>query len=215
MKWPAMGMVLALCLGVFVFLALHARGPKLPAGEAFDWTSLEDKQKVAAALNDSVNLKDFRAEVHIVSLRENFWGIARRFKINIDTVYGLNPDLEDLVVNTNRPLLLANQRGTLHQVKAGDDLASVAKLYSADPAELKSANRIGFFGLHKGQLLFIPGGKPKQFNEKLASLYQRRSLLRSPLAGRTTSTMGTRSDPFTGMTKHHNGIDLKAKLNEL
>jgi len=51
-------------------------------------------------------------------------------------------------------------------------------------------------------------------NAKLTEVFKRRSVLRSPLNGRYTSLMGSRSGPFTGAVSHHNGVDIKAAYNE-
>jgi len=100
-------------------------------------------------------------------------------------------------------------------VQPGESLESIAAEYGLKPEQVKAANRIGWLGLKPGQLLFLPGAKPRQLGPKLSDDYKRRSILRSPLKGRYTSTMGTRSDPFTGAVSHHNGVDIKAAYNEL
>lgn len=187
--------------------------------EILTWSNQVQKEKAAELLNRTVLVKDFKAEIHQVSVKENFWLIAKKYKINIDTVLAFNPELSGLDADLKQPLLLPNQRGALHQVKPGDSLESIAALYSSKPdeikaADIKKANRIGWLGLKPLQLLFIPGAKPKQLGEELGEVYKKRSVLRSPLNGRYTSLMGTRSDPFTGATTHHNGVDIKAAYNE-
>jgi LysM repeat protein len=210
-------------LGLLGVLALAGLGalmawtqvPRGPAGDSLSWVTLEQKEKVAQALNATVKLKDFKAEVHVIGPKQNFWIIARLYKVNIDTILGLNPDFEGLEAKLKQALLIANQRGSLHQVREGETLQSVAALYEIKPQDIKAANRLGLFGLKPGALLFVPGAKPRQVSDKLAAVIKKRSFLRSPLAGRYTSQMGTRQDPFTGAVTHHNGVDIKANYNEL
>ena len=62
----------------------------------------------------------------------------------------------------------------------------------------------------------MPGGKPDGLlTPEMRSLYSRRRLFRSPLAGAYTSLMGQRRDPFTGDKTHHAGVDIRAKRGQL
>jgi murein DD-endopeptidase MepM/ murein hydrolase activator NlpD len=70
-------------------------------------------------------------------------------------------------------------------------------------------------GIKAGQVLFLPDVRPRQHTPEMAALYEGRDFLRSPLAGKFTSFVGTRTDPFTGEHRHHNGVDIKAPFNAL
>jgi LysM repeat protein len=184
------------------------------SGSPDTWSEAPQKAGLVAYLNAQVRLPGFQASCVEVSKKENYWSIAKKNQITIDTIVGLNPDLQNLNAYVGRALVVSNQRGTLHWVQAGDSAASIEKDYGLDPGTVKAANRLGWSGLLRpGQVLFLPGAKPKPINAEMAEIYQRRSLIRSPLAGRYTSLLGTRIDPFTGATKHHNGVDIKAAFN--
>ncbi len=205
----------ALGLLALAFAANSYLGVPVAREDAANWTSVEQKQKAADLLAASVVLPDFRPGVHLLEKGENFWTVARRAGVNIDTIVSLNPNLENIKARAKQPLLVANQRGAMHQIKGGETVATLATDYNVKADEIRHANRISWLGLRQGQLLFIPGAKPRQLKAGMASIFEKRRLFRSPLAGHYTSLVGSRSDPFTGAAKHHNGVDIKAPFNAL
>ena len=186
------------------------------AGNPETWTEATQKKVLADYLNAQVKTRGYKAICIQVGKKENYWSIARKNNISIDTIVGLNPDLVNLNAYVGRALLVANQRGGLHFVKAGETIASIESDYGCQTGLIKVNNRVGWFqALRPGQVLLLPGLKPKPLNDEMAGIYKRRSLLRSPLAGHYTSLLGTRYDPFTGESKLHNGVDIKAPFNSL
>jgi LysM repeat protein len=177
-------------------------------------SSKEDKAKLAQYLNRHVRLKGFSVEVHPVELGESYWSIASDYSIRIDTIVGCNPELTDIYAKkVGYPLLVPSLGGVLHQVTAGETLDAIGTHYSLSATAIAEANRISWMGLSPGQVLFVPGAKPKDFTAPMAKLYSDRQFLRSPLGGAYTSFVGVRSDPFTGEKKHHNGVDIRAPLH--
>ncbi len=207
-----------LLLGAAVGLGLHfgrSAVISLP-GSPDTWTELDQKKILVAYLNANVKSPGFKADLAVVSKKENYWSIARKQGVSIDTIVGLNPDLGNLNAYVGRALVVANQRGALHWVKAGDSLGAIDEAYHLESGTAKAANRLGALqALREGQVLFLPGARPKPLNAEMAAIYERRNQIRSPLAGRYTSLLGTRTDPFTGAIRHHNGVDIKAPFNSL
>jgi murein DD-endopeptidase MepM/ murein hydrolase activator NlpD len=192
------------------------RSPLPPLGGASTtWVQAKDKQALADYLNAQVKADGFQALVHTVSKKENYWGLARSRQVDIDTVVGFNPDMQRLEAYLGRAVLLPNVTGTLHQVQPGETPASIEKDYGLDAGDLRANNRVGWLGLRAGQVLFLPDVRPRQYTPEMAQLYEGRDFLRSPLAGKFTSFVGTRTDPFTGEKRHHNGVDIKAPFNSL
>jgi LysM repeat protein len=185
------------------------------SGPSTAWVGVKDKQVLADYLNAQVKADGFQALVHTVTRRENYWGLARSRKIDIDTVVGFNPDMQRLEAYIGRAVLLPNLAGTLHQVQPGDTLGSIEKDYHLDAGAVRANNRLGWLGLKAGQVLFLPDARPRQYTPEMAQLYEGRDFLRSPLAGKFTSFVGVRTDPFTGAKRHHNGVDIKAPFNSL
>lgn len=185
------------------------------AGASTTWTDAKSKEILADYLNAQVKVSGFDVLVHKVARHENYWGLARSRHVDIDTVIGFNPDMEKLESYEGRSLLLPDQVGTLHQVQPGDTPASIEKDYSLAPGTVAAANRLGWDGLRPGQVLFLPKGRPRQYTPKMKDLYEGRDFIRSPLAGRFTSFVGIRTDPFTGAKHEHNGVDIAAPFNTL
>lgn len=211
--WPYVILICLLVIAGFTY-AFRYRFDSLTAdSDIFSWSSEVQKQKAADLLNKTVLVKDFKAEIYHVDDGDNFWLIAKQYKITIFTVLAFNPELDGLDADPKQALLVPNVKGALHQVQPGDTLESIAKIYETKAEDIRKANTIGWLGLKPLQLLFIPGAKPKELGPKLSEVYKKRSILRAPLNGRYTSLMGTRIDPFTGDASFHNGVDIKADYN--
>jgi murein DD-endopeptidase MepM/ murein hydrolase activator NlpD len=103
----------------------------------------------------------------------------------------------------------------LHQVVEGQTPESIEKDYGLISGTVRAANRVGLLGLRPGEVLFLPGVAPRQLTGRMQDLFSRRNFFRSPIAGRYTSLLGKRVDPFTGAIRHHNGVDIKAQFNSL
>jgi len=185
------------------------------SGPSTGWTEAKDKQALADYLGRNVRTAGFEVAVGTVAKKQNYWGMARGKGINIDTVIGFNPDMAHVEAYVGRAVLLPNQVGTLHQVMPGDTVGSVEKDYGVAAGTLRAANRVGWMGLRPGEVVFLPGARPRQFTPAMQALWEGRDFFRSPLAGRFTSFVGVRVDPFTGEKKHHNGVDIRAPFNAL
>lgn len=212
--WAGLALAVLVVLSLGWFWLGRTALPAL-SGPSTGWTEAKDKQVLAAYLERGVKVPGFTVAVGVVAKKQNYWGMARANRINIDTVIGFNPDMEHVEAYVGRPVLLPNQVGTLHQVQAGDSVASVEKDYKLDPGAVRKANRVGWGGLRPGEVLFLPGARPRQFTPAMQALYAGRDFFRSPLAGQFTSFVGVRVDPFTGAQRHHNGVDIRAKFNAL
>lgn len=186
-----------------------------PDGDIHSWTKLEAKQSLAEALARSVKVPGFEVQVVKVRKGQNYWSLAREAGLGIDHLIGYNTDMQHLNAYIGRVLLLGNQPGSLHQVREGESAAGIEKDYGVEAGTLRQANRLGWLGLRPGQVLFIPGAEPRQLTPEMEQLFANRRFFRSPLAGKYTSLLGVRTDPFTGDYKTHNGVDIKAPFNAL
>jgi LysM repeat protein len=214
-RWALIALGLVALSGAFAYNQGRAKVLGLP-GAPETWTDAAQKGAVAGYLNAQVTAPGFKAECVQVGKKENYWSIAKKHGVSIDTIVGLNPDLSNLNAYIGRAVLVSNLRGAMVAVAPGDSVASLEKDYGLAAGALKASNRLGWAqALRPGQLLFLPGVKPKPSNPDMAAIYQKRSLLRSPLAGRYTSLVGKRVDPFTGDARFHNGVDIKAPFNSL
>ncbi len=154
--------------------------------------------------------------IHKVKSRENLWGIAKQHGYSVHTVIGCNPQMKTYNVSINQKLLMPSIGGNLHPVSSTDTWQSIAEKYNIDEKVLKETN-YGITDLSKEYFVFIPGKKPAVdlMNESMQEKYALRDLFRSPLAGRLSSTFGTRKHPVTGKVSKHGGIDIAVKTGTL
>jgi len=213
LAWALVGLAALLASGAGALWQWgRSRVPAI-AGSLQTWSSQDQKQALAVYLMDTVRQPGFDVKVVTVAQKQSYWTLAKAAKVNIDTIVGFNPDMEHLNAYVGRPLLLANQKGALHQVQAGQSPEDIEKDYGLLSGTVRAANSVGWLGLRPGQVLYLPGASPHQLTGPMLDLFARRNFFRSPLAGRYTSLLGMRIDPFTGAVRHHNGVDIKAPFN--
>lgn len=181
--------------------------------DKFSEVCKRDKELGYIYLRKKLQAKDLGITLYSIQNGENFWTVAKRHGINIDTIIGANPELEDLKAFTGKQLIVLSKRGVIHEVKDKDEsLDLLAELYKTDRETIKKANGIVFGGVKEGDLLFIPGAKPVYMNDNLQKLFLKRSMFRSPISGVYTSLYGTRTHPVTGEVKGHNAVDIRSKI---
>lgn len=174
---------------------------------------IKDSEKRQKYLLTRTNVK---FEVHKVKMKENLWGIAKQHGYSVHTVIGCNPQMKTYHVNVNDKLLLPETGGCLYPVSPNDTWATIAEKYDIDEETLKNTNcRVS--DLSKEIFVFVPGKKPAvdTLNESMQEKYALRDMFRSPLAGRLSSTFGTRRHPITGKVSKHGGIDIAVKSGSL
>ncbi len=130
--------------------------------------------------------------------------IASRFGLEMDTLISFN-QIEDVrrlqIGDTYR---IPNRDGLLYTVKRGDNLATIASVNGSTVNGILDANDLLSQNIIEGQVLFIPGARLNETELKLIL----GELFAWPVRGRFTSSFGMRDDPFTGLRRFHNGIDL-------
>jgi murein DD-endopeptidase MepM/ murein hydrolase activator NlpD len=172
-----------------------------------------DKELAYIYLKKKLRDQTLPVTLYTIQNKENFWTVARKFGINIDTIIGANPELKSMTASLGQQVIVPAKRGVIHEVKDRDEnLDLLAQLYKVKKEDIKTANGLGFGGFTVGDLLFIPNAKPVYMNENLQKLFSKRSLFRSPLSGVYTSLFGPRIHPVTGEGKFHEGVDIRADI---
>ncbi|MCL1818647.1 MAG: peptidoglycan DD-metalloendopeptidase family protein [Spirochaetaceae bacterium] len=145
---------------------------------------------------------------HRVASGETISGIAAAAGLNLDTLVSVNRIQDVRKVPVGTQLKLPNQNGLLHTVKRGDSLSSIARAYAVTANAIADVNNLSSATIHPQQELFIPGAKMKQLELKkiLGELFV------YPTSGRLSSAFGMRPDPFTGVQRFHNGIDIAGRI---
>lgn len=216
--------IFAICLFVFYFLInskVHAIAQANLQSALIINLPLYDKEELVTNVESRMKYlltrtKGVKFFIHKVKRKENLWGIAKQHGYSVHTVIGCNPQMKTYNVSINEKLLMPSRGGSLHPVSQTDTWQSIAEKYDIDETVLKETN-IGVKDLSKEFYVFIPGKKPAVdlLNESMQEKYALRDLFRSPLAGRLSSTFGTRKHPVTGKVSKHGGIDIAVKTGTL
>ncbi len=172
-----------------------------------------DKELAYIYLQKKLKARDIAVVLHKIKLGENFWTVAKKYGVNIDTVIGANPELDDLKARLNQEIILPFRIGVFHQVLDREEtLDLISELYKIDKEKIKHANNLKNNKINILDVLFIPGAKPVYMSDNLRQLYAKRSMFRSPLCGTYTSLFGTRTHPITGQKHGHMAVDIRAKI---
>lgn len=194
---------------------LKSKGQNLEAldNDKFADICARDKELAFYFLRKNLLARDLPIVLYRVKQGENYWGIAKKFGVNIDTIIGANPELENLMARLNYEIIVLSKRGVIHQVRdRAETLEVLAELYKTSVDSIREANNLRGGRLHYGNVIFIPGAKPVYMHENLKNLYTKRSMFRSPMSGTYTSLFGTRMHPVTGEKSRHGAVDIRASI---
>ncbi len=159
--------------------------------------------------NESLkNILKFRN--YKIRSRDNVKKIAKRFGLRPDTVISVNNLKSRKSIRIGEHLIIPNRNGTIHTIKNGESLDTIAKKYKKYRVTTEKLQNInGIFEEEKlvaGTKLFIPGGRlPGYIIDRFGAEYAK------PLRGVITSAYGWRRNPFSHRGKEfHPGIDIAA-----
>ena len=142
-------------------------------------------------------------------------GIANHFGISPETILWanerteLNPDF----LRIGQELVIPPATGVLHEVKPGDTINALAKLYKADGAAIIALEANGLsapYALAPGQRILVPGGE-KPYTPKVVYGYS------GPIPTNATRGSGTLGWPISGVLTQqfwtgHRAIDIGARI---
>jgi murein DD-endopeptidase MepM/ murein hydrolase activator NlpD len=130
--------------------------------------------------------------------------LSQRYRLNLDTLISYNNIRDARSLEEGALLQIPNKDGLKHTVRRGEYLGGIARKYGVDLNSLLDINNLESSVIQPGQDLFIPNARLSSFerNRVLGHLFV------YPTRGRITSRFGTRSDPFTGVRRFHNGVDI-------
>ncbi len=134
--------------------------------------------------------------------------IAGRYHINLGTLISFNDIKDARLLKEGQLLEIPNKDGLKYKVRRGDSLSRISKLYGIRLEAILDWNNLRSSVIQPGQELFIPGAKMRlnDLNRVLGKLFI------YPTRGRITSRFGMRHDPFTGIMRFHNGLDLANRV---
>ena len=145
-----------------------------------------------------------RYERYQVGAGDTLAVLADRFGVTPDTIISFNDIKRERDLKPGRELIIPNRSGIRYVVRRGDNLSRIALRHGVSLAALLDINEVETSPITPGQSLLIPdaGLSENARNRVLGQLFVR------PARGRITSGYGHRNDPFTGLRKFHNGIDI-------
>ena len=151
-------------------------------------------------------------KVFTIIPRMHYWKIINEMNVDIDTLIGCNPFLNTFQAVVGEKIACVDRKGALHFVNGDETLDGLSKLYNVPVNEIRRFNRLSFpYGFRKGDILFIPGTRPRIITERMKANYAKRKIFAVPTNGWVASrAFGMRINPFTGKIAFHTGIDMKA-----
>lgn len=146
---------------------------------------------------------------HVVRSGETLSELVQRYNLkNLDTIISYNNIKDARSLQVGSVLEIPNRDGLKYTVKRGDNLEKIARKFRASLNDILDANYLRSDIIQPGQRLFIPEARMSQpdLNKVLGELFL------FPTQGRITSEFGLRHDPFTRMSRFHNGIDIANEI---
>jgi murein DD-endopeptidase MepM/ murein hydrolase activator NlpD len=153
---------------------------------------------------DAKGLDDVTVRSYSIKAGESISQIAQRLGLRLDTLISFNGIQDARSLRAGTVLRYPNADGISYRVRRGDTLEAIAKSFSAPLEGILDKNGLDTSVISVGQELFIPGAHLSQneINRVLGNLFL------YPVRGRISSYFGVRQDPFTGVKRFHNGIDI-------
>lgn len=188
----------------------------------------ENEESYIHWMTSEVTIPDVQFTTVTVSRGDNFWLLAKRHGVNIDSLIGSNPWWQDLLARVGQKVLIPSRKGVVHFIWHPDQMKELAERYDVPLSSLQLQKlprgyryRLAFSDKDaiKPLAVFIPDTKPKTetMTTTLARSFELREMFTSPLGGRFSSFFGRRRHPvYRGNRYHfHNGIDIAARYGTL
>jgi len=210
--------ILLLALSASLALALprlFAGGARITLPEFSDREALlaqylipEDTLQKPQSRLDAGLIKSLKITSYTVAPGDTLSSISQRYGLVLDTVISFNEIRDARSLKEGIALSLPNANGLKYRVARGDTLGAIAERFGVPLNNLLDWNALSSEVIKPAQELFIPNARlsEHELNRVLGKLFV------FPVAGRISSTYGVRLDPFTGMRRFHNGLDIAGDL---
>ncbi len=163
-----------------------------------------EEQPAASPGAGSVLASTLKVQQYRAQAGESISQIAQRFKLNLDTLVSWNDIRDARSIRPGIVLGIPNADGLKYTVRRGDTLEQIARSNGLGLNTVLDWNRLSSSVISVGQVLFLPGVhmRANDLNRILGNLFI------FPVRGKISSGFGSRPDPFTGIRRFHNGVDI-------
>jgi len=163
----------------------------------------DNSATIETNLNPEV-IKNLMIKNYTVKRGDTLSAIAQKYSLNLDTLLSFNNIRKATALKAGAVLKIPNSDGLKYRVKRGDYLGGIAKKFQVPLNSLLDWNNLETSVITPAQDIFIPGARmsANELNRILGKLFI------YPSRGRITSRFGMRMDPFTGIKRFHNGVDI-------
>lgn len=216
-------------LAAVVVLLLAARG-MAPAGVFYDMATspgsvalpmgggssvlleriLPAKEYSAPEEDAPVSAQQFQklaVEEYTLVEGDTLLGLALEHDLRMDTLVSFNQIDDVRRMRVGDRYRIPNRDGLLYTVRGGDSLLSIADAHGTETNAILDANDMISSEISAGEVIFVPNARMNETDLKLIL----GELFAYPVRARFTSGFGMRNDPFTGVRRFHNGIDLAGR----
>jgi len=177
-------------------------------GETYDGTGgAADPSALIEVPTDAV-LQSVESIEYTVKPNDVLSKIAYQNNLALGTLISFNKIRNADKLKEGDVIKIPNMDGVLYKVSWGDNLSKIADEYGISVNAILDANALETDKLKLGMELFLPRASMNSFDLKRAL----NQLFLTPARGILTSPFGFRKDPFTGIRKFHNGLDIAAPL---
>lgn len=142
---------------------------------------------------------------HQIQSNETLYSISIEYNVSISTILDWNSNLSPNNLKIGQVILIPQPEGYIYEVKEGDNLTYIAKLFFTSVSDIVKANNLDTTTIFVNQKLFIPKSVVgKGFNNERNIIW--------PVYGTISSLYGYRVHPITKEYSFHKGIDLAAPM---
>ncbi|KUK82278.1 MULTISPECIES: M23 family metallopeptidase [Petrotoga] len=142
---------------------------------------------------------------HQIQSNETLYRISIEYNVSISTILDWNPNLSPNNLKIEQVILIPQPEGYIYEVKKGDNLTYIAKLFFTSVSDIVKANNLDTTTIFVNQKLFIPKSVVgKGFNNERNIIW--------PVYATISSLYGYRVHPITKEYSFHKGIDLAAPI---
>ncbi|AKI98363.1 peptidoglycan-binding protein [Kosmotoga pacifica] len=145
---------------------------------------------------------------YVIKPGDTLYSIAKKHDLHVSTILDFNEIEDPRNLKIGDTILFPQPDGLLYEVKEGETLTYIAKLFFAPVEDIVKANNIKNSDvIIPGQKLFIPMDSINKYGyEPMERIF------RWPVYGVISSNYGWRTHPITGKLAFHTGLDIAAPM---